>query len=99
MGMIWDHSEPFPPDAGAPQSPSERGRRPWLVIEAPTAAVQVADALERELAQLQLIGPAAGAELRRLVHGGEQASVRLRTQALSGTSPTGADSERHAAAP
>ena len=29
------------------------------------------DALERKLAQLRLIGPAAGADLRRLVYGGD----------------------------
>lgn len=97
--MIWHHSEPFPPDPGPTRSPSERGRRLWLVIEAPTAAVGNAAALERELAQLQLIGTARGAELRRLVYGREQASARPRTRAPSGTSPTGADSTRHPAAP
>jgi hypothetical protein len=46
--------------------------RPWPAIQAPTAAVHNADALERELAQLCLIGPTAGAELRRIVYGGQR---------------------------
>ena len=97
--MIWDHSEPFPPDPGPPRSPSERGRRLWLVIEAPTAAVGNAAALERELAQLQLIGPAGGAELRRLVYGGEQASARLRTRRPPGRPRRARSSTRHPADP
>jgi hypothetical protein len=71
--MTWNHSELFPRDPNAPPSPSDRTTRPRLAIEAPMAAAQNADLLDRELAQLRLIGPAAGAELRRIVYrGGEQ---------------------------
>lgn len=51
--MIWDQSEPFPPDPNAPAPPPARD----------------ADALERELAHVRTIGKAAGDELRRMVYG------------------------------
>jgi hypothetical protein len=51
--MIWDQSEPFPPDPNAPPSPSDR----------------TPDALERAPAEVRTIGKAAGDELRRMVHG------------------------------
>jgi hypothetical protein len=67
--MIWDHSLPFPPDPNAPPSPAAGVRRARLAIEAPARSLPKADAFERELAQLRVIGPAAGAELRRIVFG------------------------------
>jgi len=67
--MIWDHSEPFPPDPNAPPSPSDRGRPPRLANEGSTPSAQHADALERERAQVRPIGLAAGAGLRRIVYG------------------------------
>jgi hypothetical protein len=67
--MIWDQSEPFPPDPNAPPSPSDRTRRRRLANEGPTSPVENADALEREPAQVRPIGQAAGAELRRMVYG------------------------------
>jgi hypothetical protein len=75
--MTWHPSEPFPPDPNAPPSPSHRVSRPRrIAIEAPAAA-WISDALERELAQLHLIGPTGGAELHQLVHGdGAQDGLR-----------------------
>jgi hypothetical protein len=67
--VIWDHYVPFPPDPNAPSFPSDRLSRPRLASEASTPAAHSPDALERELAQLHLIGPAAGAELCRIVYG------------------------------
>jgi hypothetical protein len=69
IDMIWDFSQPFPPDPNAPPTPSDRASRPRPAIEAPAAAVQHGDALEHDQAQLRLIGPAGGAELRRIVYG------------------------------
>jgi hypothetical protein len=88
--MNWLHSDPFPPDPNAPGPPSDRLTRPRLAIEAPVAAAQDAELLEREPAQLRLIGPAAGAELRRVVYGdAEQAAARLPSTAPLRQPPTG----------
>jgi hypothetical protein len=73
--MIWDFSQPFPPDPNAPPSPSDRASRPRPAIEAPAAAVQNGDALEHDQAQLRLIGPAGGAELPQRLRGGERAAA------------------------
>jgi hypothetical protein len=67
--MIWDQSEPFPPDPNAPPSPSDRRRRRRRANEGPTSPAQNADAPGREPAQVRPIGQAAGAELRRIVYG------------------------------
>ena len=67
--MIWDQSEPFPPDPNAPRTPSDRRRRPRLADTGPTASAQSADALDRESAEVRPIGQAAGDELRRMVYG------------------------------
>jgi hypothetical protein len=67
MSMSWDHAEPFPRDPNAPTSPSDRVGPPRLV----SPAARIAGALDRALAQLRLIGPAAGDELRCLVYGEE----------------------------
>lgn len=74
--MTWDPSLPFPPDPNAPPSRSHRVRRAQLAIEAPARSSPNADALERELTQLRLIGPAAGAELRRIVYGDVEQAAR-----------------------
>jgi hypothetical protein len=90
MRMNWPHSDRFPPDPNVPPSPSERLPRPRLAIEAPVPAARDAALLGRELAQLRLIGPAAGAQLRRIVYGdGEQAGARLPTTASPRQAPTG----------
>lgn len=95
--LIWDHSVPFPPDPNAPSFPSDRLSRPRLASEASTPAAHIPDALERELAQLRLIGPAAGAELCRIVYGagergtssrGAVACSPLVTRFLSGQAVT-----------
>jgi hypothetical protein len=75
--MLRDGSDPFPPDPNAPRrgivrtgsdrfplDPNAPRRGPDRAMSSTTA-----DLLERELTQLHLIGPAAGAELRRMVHG------------------------------
>jgi hypothetical protein len=67
--MIWDQSEPFPPDPNAPQSPADRRRRQRLADEGPPSPAENADALDRRSAQVRPIGQAAGAELRRIVYG------------------------------
>ena len=82
--MIWDFSQPFPPDPNAPPSPSDRATRPRPAIEAPAAAVN-GDALEHDQAQLRLIGPAGGAELYRIVYGA--ASEPQPTQVPARTPP------------
>jgi hypothetical protein len=88
--MNWPHSDRFPPDPNAPRSPSGRRLRPRLAIEAPAPAARDAALLERELAQLCLIGPAAGAQLRRIVYGdGDQVAARPPTTAPSRQAPTG----------
>jgi hypothetical protein len=76
--MTWHPSEPFPPDPNAPPSPSHRLSRPQrIAVQAPAAASRISDALERELAQLHLVGPAGGAELHQLVYGhGTQDDLR-----------------------
>jgi hypothetical protein len=67
--MSWRHGEPFPLDPNAPVPRLQPATRPRIAIEAPAAASHDVDPLERELAQLLLIGPSAGAELRRTVYG------------------------------
>jgi hypothetical protein len=68
--MLWDHSKPFPLDPNAPLSPPDCAASvPPPASESPHLADRYADALERELAQMHLIGPAAGAELRCIVNG------------------------------
>jgi hypothetical protein len=83
--MIWDFSERFPLDPNGPPAPSDGASRPRPASEAPAAAMQHGDALERDLAQLPLIGPAGGAELRRIVYGA--ASEPHPTQVPSRTPP------------
>jgi hypothetical protein len=78
--MIWDHSDRFPPDPNAPPSPAVRAARPRAPIEGGKPAPH-ADPLERQLAQLRLIGPAAGAELRRIVYGHAPSRTALPTTA------------------
>jgi hypothetical protein len=85
--MIWDFSQPFPLDPNAPPSPSDRASRPRPTIEAPAADVQNGDAREHDQAQLRLIGPAGGAELRRMVYGA--ASEAQPTQVPARTPPIG----------
>ena len=85
--MIWDFSQRFPPDPNAPPSPSDRASRPRPAIEAPAAAVQNGDAFEHDQAQLRPIGPAGGAELRRIVYAA--ASAPQPTQVLARTPPIG----------
>jgi pimeloyl-ACP methyl ester carboxylesterase len=68
--IVHGRSDPFPIDPNAPQRRPDRAAR--LRHPRPAAgaeALRTADALEREPAQLHLIGPAAGAELRRSIHG------------------------------
>ena len=81
--MLWDHSEPFPPDPNAPRSRPDRPKR-LLGLAAEASEWAAPDALERDLAQVHLIGPAAGGELRRIVYGhraGHTASGELRDDA------------------
>ena len=85
--MIWDFSQPFPPDPNAPPSPSDRASRPRPAVEAPATAVQNGDALEHDQAQLRLIGPAGDAELDRIVYGA--ASEPQPTQVPARTPPIG----------
>jgi hypothetical protein len=68
--MLWDHSKPFPLDPNAPPPPPDcPASFPRSAPERPDVADRNPDALERELAQMHLIGPAAGAELRAIVNG------------------------------
>jgi hypothetical protein len=72
--MFRDQSDPFPPDPNAPRrgiAPARADTFPLDPAAPPRrpACSWIADALERDLAQMRLIGPAAGAELRRIVHG------------------------------
>jgi hypothetical protein len=87
IDMIWDFSRRFPPDPNAPPTPSDRPSRPRPAIEAPAAAVQNGDALEHDQAQPRLIGPAGGAELRRIVYGAT--SEPQPTQVPARTPPIG----------
>jgi hypothetical protein len=73
IGPFWHDPTPFPRDPNAPPSPSDRAPRPLPAIEAPAVGTQNADQLQRELAQLRLIGPSPGAELRRIDHRAETA--------------------------
>ena len=75
--MISNHSERFPPDPNAPPSPTDRVARPRPPIEGRKPAPHP-DPLERQLAQLRLIGPAGGAELRRIVYGDATFRAALR---------------------
>jgi hypothetical protein len=68
--MTWDHSEPFPPDPNAPPPRPDRMGPSGRMDGPPGLAAQIVVALERQLAQLLLIGPAAGAALQRIVHPG-----------------------------
>jgi hypothetical protein len=84
MRMSRPHPDRFPPDPNAPAPPSKRVPGRPLALEAPAPAIRDAALLERELAQLSLIGPAAGAELRSIVYGdGERAAARRPTTARS----------------
>jgi hypothetical protein len=90
MLMFWPHSDPFPPDPNAPPPRSGRPPRPRLANAAAVPAARDASPLERELAQLRLIGPAAGAELRRIVYrDSERAAARPPATAPSPSAPTG----------
>ena len=66
----WDHSEPFPPDPNAPPPRPDRVTPSRRMDEPPGLAAQIVVGLERELAQLLLVGPAAGAALHRIVYPG-----------------------------
>jgi hypothetical protein len=67
--MLWDHLEPFPQDPNAPSPRSFDVGESRVARQDPALSTQCTDALDRALAQLTLIGPAAGAELRRVVLG------------------------------
>jgi hypothetical protein len=88
--MLWHHSEPFPPDPNAPLPRPQRATQLRLATEALAPAAQDADPLERELAQLRVIGPAAGAELRRIFYGhGERTAAAPATSAACRQAPPG----------
>jgi hypothetical protein len=84
--MFRDRSDLFPPDPNAPPPPPGRGVSvPRRMLEARAEADRNAGAFERELAQLRLIGPAAGAQLRRSVYGaGEHDNAPTGESALPG---------------
>jgi len=69
IGPFWLDPEPFPRDPNAPPSPSDRSPRPLPAAEETEPATLNADQLARQRAQSPLIGPSAGAELRRIVYG------------------------------
>lgn len=93
--MFHDHREPFPPDPNAPTTKRDRAAGfPRLVLQAPTDVEQIALAIERGLEQVRLIGPAAGAELRRIVYGDGHDQRHPRPLAPStpvGAAPTRSD--------
>jgi hypothetical protein len=74
--MPWDHTQPFPPDPNAPATRRTRPSTPPPASATTTAAAQHPAALDRALAQLRLIGPAAGNDLRRLIHGNRDLTHR-----------------------
>jgi hypothetical protein len=92
--MFWHHSEPFPPDPNAPLPRPQRATQLRFATEAPAPAAQDADLLERALAQLRVIGPAAGANLRRTAYGrGERTAAAPATSAACRQAPPGAADE------
>ena len=69
IGQFWLDPKPFPRDPNAPPSPSDRSPRPLPSVGVTETATRNADRLARRQAQRRLIGPFAGAELRRIVYG------------------------------
>jgi hypothetical protein len=69
--IVRGRAGPFPLDRNAPaRRPDHAGSARHPAPVACSEADRTADALEPQLAQLILIGPTAGDELRRIVHGG-----------------------------